>query len=154
MHEGTSTKCVAALLTLARITFSLSCSMSTFFVNLFPLTFGSREYCIRFSVGIYLKYPTIQFHGNYPNISKYLKDKFCAWRWSCNFVFLKVLIVMGSWSIDLSIKPMCSLHTGQAVPLGMLSCHHDDTGQRSNLENCHDSFLAVTLFISLGSCLS
>lgn len=56
--------------------------------------------------------------------------------------------------MDLSIKPVCALHTGQAVPLGMLSCHHDDTGQCSSLEKCHDSLLAVTLFISLGSCLS
>lgn len=60
------------------------------------------------------------------------------------FVFLKVLIIIGSWSENLSIKPICPL---PGCPLGMLSCHHNDADQLSNLKKCQDNVLAVTLFI-------
>lgn len=139
---------------LCAVTFSLSPSVSAS-LYLLPLILGSREHYIRSSVSIYLSYPmNTEFHGNHPNFANYIKDGnfvlehdsvilFC-------FVLLKGLIVLGSSSTHLSIKSTCPHHAGHAGPLGMLSCHHHDTDQLSNLEKCHDNVLAVTLFMPLG----
>lgn len=53
------------------------------------------------------------FYGNHPNLTKYKEDITFALEKDSIVVFLKILIVMGSWPVNLSIKSICSLYAGR-----------------------------------------
>lgn len=138
------------LLTKARIPVSLVWSMSSFY--LLPWTVGSRDYHVRSQgfISVTKKYRVLWKSSKLDKIQR--RHNFCSWEgfYSCVFENSNCNGKLACQSIhQINLLSLCR----QAVPPGMLSCHHDDTDQLSNVGRCHGNDLAVTSLTALGFCL-